>query len=65
MKIKNSKLKLGLFIPDAHSEPEHDNKRFEALGKLVYDIRPDFVVEIGDFTDFSSLCKYDTNKKII
>jgi len=24
MKIKNSKLKLGLFIPDAHSEPEHD-----------------------------------------
>ena len=64
MKIKNSKLKLGLFIPDAHSEPEHDNKRFEALGKLMYDIRPDFVVEIGDFTDFASLCKYDTNKKV-
>ena len=52
-------MKTHLIIPDAHAHFEHDNKRFEWLGKLIYDIRPDVVVDIGDSADMPSLCHYD------
>lgn len=44
----------------AHSSPEVDNKRFDWLGELIYDLRPDMVVDLGDFYDMKSLNTYDT-----
>ena len=43
-----------------HASPKVDNKRFEWLGNLIYDIKPDYVFDLGDFADMSSLNSYDT-----
>lgn len=52
-----------LYIPDPHSHPDHHNKRFEALGKLILDLKPDVVVCAGDMADLPSLCSYDKGTK--
>lgn len=44
----------------AHAMPEHSNERFDWLGKFLFDIKPDYVVDLGDFGDFKSLNSYDT-----
>ena len=44
----------------SHASPQVDNKRFEWLGNLIFDIRPDYTVDLGDFADLSSLNTYDT-----
>lgn len=50
----------------AHSDPDVSNERFDWLGDLVYDVRPDYVVDLGDFYDLRSLNTYDTrNPKAI
>jgi hypothetical protein len=51
-----------VIIPDSHAHPSHHNKRYEWLGKLIYDIKPDVVIDIGDFSDVPSLCSYDKGK---
>jgi hypothetical protein len=48
-----------LLIPDPHAHPDYSNKRFEWLGKLIVDLKPDKVICIGDFADMPSLCTYD------
>lgn len=57
------KLPKHLIIPDAHAHPDHDNQRFEALGRLIVDEHPDVVICIGDFADMPSLSSYDRGKK--
>jgi hypothetical protein len=52
-----------LIIPDSHAHPDHHNKRYEWLGHLINDIKPDVVVDIGDWWDMSSLCSYDKGTK--
>lgn len=52
-----------LIVPDAHAHPDHHNKRFTWLGKLVADVKPDHVVMIGDWADMPSLCSYDKGTK--
>lgn len=54
--------KTHLVIPDSHASPEHHNDRFEWLGKLILDLKPDVVVNIGDHADMSSLSAYDKGK---
>lgn len=44
----------------AHATPEYSNERFDWLGSLIYDIRPDYVVDLGDGADMKSLNSYDT-----
>ena len=44
----------------AHSDPKVSNERFDWLGRLIYDIRPDYCVDLGDFWDMRSLNTYDT-----
>ena len=44
----------------SHSDPEVDNKRFSLLGDLIYDVKPDYVVDLGDGADMRSLNTYDT-----
>ena len=44
----------------AHVDPEISNERFDLLGKLIYDLRPDYVVDLGDGAYMKSLNRYDT-----
>lgn len=46
----------------AHAEPEVSNERFSWLGQFLYDIKPDYVVDLGDGADMRSLNSYDTTK---
>lgn len=43
-----------------HSKPEVSNERFSWLGDLIEDIKPDYVVDLGDGADMASLNSYDT-----
>lgn len=44
----------------AHAKPETSNKRFDWLGSLIHDIKPDMVFDLGDGADMCSLNSYDT-----
>lgn len=52
-----------LVLPDSHAHPDFHNKRFEWAAKLVLDIKPDYVVNLGDMYDMPSLSSYDKGKK--
>lgn len=52
-----------LIIPDSHASPDHSNKRYEMLGRLVADLKPDVVINIGDWADMPSLSSYDKGTK--
>jgi len=52
-----------LVIPDSHAHPDFDNRRYTMLGLLIHDLKPDVVVDIGDWFDMPSLCSYDRGKK--
>lgn len=56
-------MKTHLVIPDSHAKPDVPNDRFELLGKLIIDLKPDVIVNIGDMADMESLCSYDKGKK--
>lgn len=44
----------------AHATPEVGNERFSWLGDLIEDIKPDYVVDLGDGADMKSLNSYDS-----
>jgi len=48
-----------LVIGDAHAKPSVSNRRFDWLGSLLLDLRPDVVVDMGDWADMESLSSYD------
>jgi len=52
-----------LVVPDPHAKPGVSTRRFDWLGKLIYDLRPKTVVCMGDFADMESLCSYDRGKR--
>lgn len=52
-----------IVIPDSHAKPGVSNRRAEWVGKLVLDIKPDIVVDMGDTADMESLCSYDRGHK--
>jgi Calcineurin-like phosphoesterase len=52
-----------LVIPDSHATPGHHNRRFTWLGHLINDVKPDVVIDIGDWFSMDSLCSYDKGKK--
>tara|TARA_R110000824_G_scaffold44036_1_gene128437 strand:+ start:2390 stop:3151 length:762 start_codon:yes stop_codon:yes gene_type:complete len=51
-----------LVIPDSHSKPGEDLSRFDLLNKLIRDIKPDVIVNIGDAADMHSLNTFDKGK---
>lgn len=55
--------RVHLIIPDSHARPGNHNKRYEWLGHLINDIKPDTVIDIGDWFDMESLCSYDKGTK--
>lgn len=52
-----------LILPDIHAHWEHDNARADLVSKLIADINPDVVVNIGDTADMPSLASYDQGKR--
>jgi predicted phosphodiesterase len=53
-----------LYFTDAHCDPEDvDIWRFEALGQLIVDYRPDVIVQGGDFCTFDSLSHWSLDKR--
>lgn len=51
--------KTAVIFTCAHVKPEVSNERFNWLGQLLYDIKPDYVIDLGDFDDLSSLNTFD------
>lgn len=52
-----------LVIPDIHCRPEQNNDRADLLAKLISDVNPDVVINMGDQGDFPSLSSYDKGKR--
>jgi hypothetical protein len=52
--------KLAVVFSCSHSNPEVGNERFSWLGDLIEDVKPDYVVDLGDGADMASLNSYDT-----
>ena len=55
--------RIHLVIGDAHSQPDVSNERFDWLGKMIVDLKPDVIVNIGDWASMDSLSSYDKGKK--
>ena len=55
--------KTHLVIPDQHANPDYHNNRADYLAKLIKDVRPDVVVNIGDAADMESMSSYDKGTK--
>lgn len=54
--------KTAVVFTCAHADPSVSNERFEWLGKLIFDLKPDYVVDLGDGADMRSLNSYDTKR---
>lgn len=52
--------KTAVVFSCAHTTPEVSNERFDWLGSFIYDLKPDYVVDLGDGADMKSLNTYDT-----
>lgn len=52
-----------LVVPDQHAHPDYDNSRADLLAKVILDLQPDVVVNIGDGADMTSLASYDKGKR--
>lgn len=54
--------KTHLVIPDPHAHPDFHNRRADWLGKLILDVKPDIVINMGDMWDLPSMSTYDKGK---
>ena len=54
--------KTHLVLPDSHAHPDHNNDRYDWIGKLILDLKPDVFINIGDTADMASLSAYDKGK---
>jgi hypothetical protein len=57
------KEKIHLIIPDQHACPTTSHKRALYVGKLIEDIKPNVVINLGDAADMPSLSSYDKGTK--
>lgn len=55
--------KTYLIIPDCHAVPYHPQDRADWLARLIIDLKPDVVVNLGDAADMESLSSYDKGKR--
>lgn len=54
--------KTHLVLGDPHAHPDFSNERFDWIGKLILDLKPDVLINIGDTADMPSLSAYDKGK---
>lgn len=50
-------------IPDCQVKPGHSVDYLRAVGRYIVDLKPDVIINIGDFADMESLSSYDVGKK--
>lgn len=48
-----------LVYGDAHAHPDFNNNRADLISRLIQEVKPDVVVNIGDNADMASLSSYD------
>lgn len=46
-----------------HAHPDHSNERADYLGRLIADVKPDVVVNLGDAVDLPSLSSFEKGRK--
>lgn len=51
-----------LVIPDVHAHADYPNDRADWVGKLIVDLKPDVVVNLGDMWDLPSFSSYDKGR---
>lgn len=54
--------KVHIVLPDPHAHPLYHNDRADWMGKLIAEIKPDLVVNMGDAADLPSLSTFDKGK---
>jgi len=54
-----------LVIGDPHSDPNHNNDRFDALGNFIITHKPDNIIQMGDFLSLDSVSFHDANKPLL
>jgi len=52
-----------LVLPDSHAHPDFSNERADWVGKLIVDLKPDVVINLGDMWDMHSMASYDKGGK--
>lgn len=52
--------KTAIVFTCAHAQPDISNDRFDWLGDLIEDIKPDYVIDLGDGADMRSLNSFDS-----
>lgn len=52
-----------LIIGDSHAKPDQDLRRYEWLARMALDLRPDVIVNMGDWADMPSLSSYDRGRR--
>jgi len=52
--------KTAVVFSCAHSDPTTSNERFDWLGELIYDVNPNYIIDLGDGADMRSLNSFDT-----
>lgn len=63
LSAKNKKPSTHLVIPDSHARPGYRNDRYTWLGRMIGDLQPDVVVNLGDHADMESLCWIDQSSR--
>lgn len=61
--VITKKPQVHLIVPDSHAQPGFSNERYDWLAELILDVKPDVVIEVGDWFDMPSLCSYDKGTK--
>ena len=54
-----AKPRTHLLIGDGHAKPSVPNDRFDWLGRMVLELQPDVVIDMGDGHDMPSLCFFE------
>ena len=54
--------KTAIVFSCVHADPRSSNERADWLSGLIYDVRPDYVVDLGDTADMQSLSSHDTRR---
>ena len=52
-----------LIIGDSHDEPNVAQDRFRWLGKFAADLKPNTIIDLGDFANMGSLSRFDVGKR--
>jgi predicted phosphodiesterase len=54
-----------LVIGDAHVDDIQDLSRFKALGNMILDRQPEYIISIGDYMSMDCLSEWDRNKRAL